>query len=464
MADYLPIHALHRSLARLSRQDLGDRLAAVRALSVVRGLRFLDDQSRPRTIALASMPWVLTPTQMAFFTRIAQQQADALMRLPGLYAQHRAVRQVLPFDPVQESWMRLAHPPKSRPLAVIGRLDSTATFAHPSWRTAFQLLEPNAVGVGGVHYAPAACSVILDVFGDVLERAFPGHPIVSTPDPRQLLIEELTHVARRLGRRIRRVALIENRDYTTGTDEFGHLARSLSQEGLHGVVVDPREIHLSRGRLVAHGDEIDFIYRDCELSEFLEMEAEGHRLTAMRKAIQEGRLISGLLWEFDQKASWEIFTDPAWSRHFTASQRRLFREHLPWTRLVRDASVLNPDGRRVDLLRYIRRRRRELVLKPNSLYGGQGVVIGQQVTQAVWERQLSRALHGDTRYVVQRLARIGTERFPMVEDGHVREVERSVVSGFFFNSSRAGLVGRFSADPVVNVSRGGGLLCALMVQ
>jgi len=46
----------------------------------------------------------------------------------------------------------------------------------------------------------------------------------------------------------------------------------------------------------------------------------------------------------------------------------------------------------------------------------------------------------------------------------VRQVERRVVSGFFFNSFRAGLVGRFSADPVVNVSRGGGLLCALMAQ
>jgi len=462
--DYLPVGALHQALARLDRQELISRLHAVRALSVVRGLRFLDDNSRPRTIALALTPWILTPTQVAFFRQFVRHLADALARLPSLYVQHPTVRQALPFDPVQESWIRLATHPKSRPLAVIGRLDSTATFAHAAWRKAFVFLEPNTVGVGGVYYAPTACSVILDTLGDVLERAFPGCQIVPTSDPRQLLVEELTSVARRLGRRLRRVALIENADYTTGTDEFGSLSRYLSQRGLPAIVADPRQFHISNGRITARGFEIDLIYRDCELSEFIEIESAGHRLTAMRNAIREGRMISGLLWEFDHKSSWEIFTDPAYARHFTSAQRQLFRNYLPWTRLVRDAVVSDPAGRRVGLPSYIRRNRSQLVLKPNTLYGGQGVVVGDTVTQAVWEKTLAKALRGPTRYVVQRRARIWTERFPILEHGHPREVERCVVSGFFFNSSDIGLIGRFSQDPVVNVSRGGGLLCALMIQ
>jgi hypothetical protein len=104
------------------------------------------------------------------------------------------------------------------------------------------------------------------------------------------------------------------------------------------------------------------------------------------------------------------------------------------------------------------------VLKPNTLYGGQGVVVGETVSPSVWEQTLHKALRGRTRYVVQERARIGTERFPRLEQGHIREVERRVVSGFFVNSSGVGLIGRFSSDPVVNVSRGGGLLSALMVQ
>ncbi len=462
--DYVPEHLLRHRLRRLSRRDLTERLQAARALSTVRGLRFLDDRSRPRTIDLALVPWLLTPAQIAFFRQVAQLLADALLRLPHLYAQQARVRQLLFFDDTHASWVRLASHPRSRPLAVMGRLDSTATFSHAGWRRAFAMLEPNAVGVGGVHYAPTACSVVLDVLGDVLEQAFPAYRVVPTPDPRQLLMEELTGVSRRLGRRIRSVALIENADYTTGTDEFGQLARYFCQHGLHALVADPREFRLSHGRLVAQGREIDLLYRDCELSEFVEMEAGGRRLTALRHAIQDGRLISGLLWEFDHKSSWELFTDPVFGRYFSLRQRRFFRAHLPWTRLVREAVVSDPTGKRTDLIRYIRRHREHLVLKPNTLYGGQGVVVGCTATPALWDRTIAKALRGSTHYVVQQLARVRTHRFPILDHGRPREVERQVVSGFFFNSSHVGLVGRFSSDPVVNVSRGGGLLAALMVQ
>ena len=462
--DHLSRAPLRRQLAAFGRQALVDRLHAVRALSQARGLQYLDDNSRPRTIDLALVPWILTSAQVAFFRQVATTLASALLRLPTLYAHDPAVRRIVPFDPVQESWIRLTQTPRARPLAVIGRLDSTATFDHAPWRQSFEMLEPNAVGVGGVHYAPTACSIILDVLGDVLERAFPHQRIVPMPDPRALLMDEFRWVATRLRRRLRRVALIENVDYTTGTDEFGQLARYLTRQGLEALVVDPRQFQWSRGRLLARGREIDLLYRDCELSEFVEMEESGRRLVALRRAIQEGRLISGLIWEFDQKSAWELFTDSRYAHYFTPGQRRLFRAHLPWTRLVRQARVSDWRGRTVDLVPVIRRHQSTLVLKPNTLYGGEGVVVGRTVSRSVWDATLRAALRGRTPHVVQRLARIHTERFPMLDRGRPREVERSVVSGFFFNSVNVGLVGRFSADPVVNVSRGGGLLSALMVQ
>ena len=455
---------LSRQLGRLSRRQLADRLQAIRTLSAIRGLRLLDDGGRPKTIDLATIPWILTAEQLAFFRRLVLHVVDALVRLPALYRRDPRIREILCVEPDQEAWFDLATHPAGRPLAVLGRLDSTATYGHADWRRRFAFLEPNAVGVGGVYYAPAACSVILDVLGDVLERAYPGRRIVPTPDPRRLLVDELRHVARRIKRPLRRLALIENTDYTTGTDEFGSLARDLTRQGLPTIVADPRDLHLRNGRLVAQGGEVDLLYRDCELSEFLEIEAAGHRLTGLRQAIREGRLVSGLLWEFDQKSAWEIFTDPAFFPYFTPAQRALFRAYLPWTRLVREATVHDPGGRLVDLPAYIRRRKDRLVLKPNMLYGGQGVVIGCQTAQSAWDRTLSRALRGATRYVVQGLSDIHAERFPVLEDGRPRDVERSVVSGFFFNSAEIGLVGRFSSQSVVNVSRGGGLLAALMVQ
>lgn len=462
--DYIPRSVLDAPFCRLRRRSLLDRLHAMRALADVRGVRYLDDAGRARTIDIALKPWVLTSAQLLYFHHVARQLSDALLRLSQLYARLPAVREILPFEPERESWMRLHTHPKHRPLAVIGRLDSTAIYDHPRWRAHFRMLEPNAVGVGGVHYAPAACSIAMDVVGDLLTSVLPGRAITATPDPRGLLMDELRAVAARLGRPLRAVALIENTDFTTGTDEFRELARDLIQRGVNAVVADPRELALSRGRVTVRGREVDLIYRDSELAEFVEMERRGRRLTALRQAIREGRLISGLTWEFDQKSAWEIFTDAAYARHFTAAQRRLFRERLLWTRLVREAKVADPTGRPVDLPAFIRRNRRRLVLKPNALFGGEGVVIGRTVSQRVWERELARALHGTRRYVAQQLARIPTDAFPLLTEAGARWQERSVVSGFFFSSSGIGLVGRFSGLPVVNVSRGGGLIPALWVH
>ena len=128
---------------------------------------------------------------------------------------------------------------------------------------------------------------------------------------------------------------------------------------------------------------------------------------------------------------------------------------------MRDAVVSDPSGRPVDLVAFIRRHQQRLVLKPNTLFGGEGVVIGPTVSRREWERHLHTALRGRERYVVQQLARIATDNVPSLTDDHAAWHEKCVVSGFFFSSSGIGLVGRFSGLPVVNVSRGGGLIPAL---
>ncbi len=484
--DYVPRHTMERALRRLGRRALADRLHAMRALADVRGVRYLDDRGRARTIDVALKPWILTSDQLFCFHWVAQLLSDALLRLAHLHARVPAVRQVVRFEPERERWMRLAAHPRSRPLAVIGRLDSTAIYDHADWRAAFRMLEPNAVGVGGVHYAPTGCAITLDVLGDVLAAALPGRALTATPDPRQLLMEELEAVAARLRRPLRGLALIENTDFTTGTDEFQELARYFRRLGLSVVVADPRELRLAGGRLYAGRTPVDLLYRDSELAEFIEMERRGAKLTALRQAIREGRLISGLAWEFDQKSAWEIFTDARYTGAFTREQRRLFREHLLWTRLVREERVSDPQGRLVDLPAYIRRHQSRLVLKPNTLFGGEGVLIGSEVSRREWERGLGTALRacpapsrptapagqaggdgrqGKERYVVQERAAIPTDTFPsLTERGSVTWQERCVVSGFFFSSTGVGLVGRFSGQSIVNVSRGGGLIPALWVH
>ena len=461
--DYIPRRLIDQAIARLGPAELAGRLRAMRDLAGRRGMGYVDDRGRARNIDITLKPWILTAAQLAAFRAVVHEFVDGLVRARRLWRDVPAVRGVLRLTPAQEAWLALAPRTAGRPWGVIGRLDSTASYDGPSWRRCM-MLEPNAVGVGGVHYAPAAGSIVLDVMGDVLRRVVAPRRLRPAPDPRALLLGELTDVGRRLGIRVRRVALIENTDFTTGTDEFRHLAADLTARGLPAVVADPRELSLKQGRLRAKGGPVDLLYRDSELNEFIDMESGGARLEAMRRAVQEGRLVSGLPWELDQKSVWEIFSDARYARAFRPSQRRLFARHVPWTRLVREARVPDPAGRSVDLVRYIRRHRRRLVLKPNTLFGGQGVLIGRETAAAEWERMLARSLAGRQEYVVQREAPVASESFWFLERGRAVLRRRSTVSGFFFSSRGIGLIGRCSARRVVNVSQGGGVVAALVAS
>jgi hypothetical protein len=456
--DFVPDAVLDTLFKRLPRQALQERLEAAQALARLRGFRYLDDRGRARTIDLSLRPWLVTSTQLRFFSDAIRLLAGALHQVAALYRARADVRAVLRVSEEQAEWLRLQPILPDGPLGVMGRMDSTASFGRAGWQTDFRMLEPNAVGVGGVHYAPVGCRIVMDVMDDLLRRALPGARISPTADPRQMLLGELTLVAQRLGSPLRRIALIENTDFTTGTDEFGELARYFQDLGLDAVVADPRALQLRGGRVLAEGKPVDLLYRDSELSEFIEMEQQGKPLKAARAAVQQGRLVSSLVWELDQKSAWEIFTDERFARFFSPVHRRFFRSHLLWTRLLRDRQVMTSRGRIVDLLPYARKSRAQLVIKPNSLFGGEGVIIGRETPQREWERELDKALKGKEDYVVQEVAAISRETKRAVVQ------PRSTVSGFFFTSGGVGLVGRFSGRTVVNVSQGGGLIPALWVR
>ena len=462
--DYLPRKKLLALYAALDRRTMAQRLEAAMALASVRGMRYLDDAGRARLIDLSLLPWVITTAQLQRFYGAVHAIAQGLYNLWPLYQSQPAVREVIRLSAEEESWLRLMPRRSGFPMSVIGRLDCTAIYDQANWWDDFVMLEPNAVGVGGVHYAPVGCSVLLDAFGDLLAKAVPGKWLRPAPDPRQLLLAELKLVAKKAGRPLRSVAFLENTDFTTGTDEFGHLAAYFSRLGLKSVVADPRHLRISRGEIYAGKERIDFFYRDSELGEFMGMESGGKKLTALRLAVKEGRLISSLAWELDQKSAWEIFTADRFARHFSTDQRRFFKKHILWTRLVREARVEGPQGRTIDLIPFIRRNREGYVLKPNTLFGGEGVTIGCEVTQRHWERTLAKALKGPQDYVFQKLARIHSQTLPVKMRGQVQFVERSTVSGFYFNSTGIGLVGRFSPRTVVNVSQGGGLIPALWLD
>ena len=140
------------------------------------------------------------------------------------------------------------------------------------------------------------------------------------------------------------------------------------------------------------------------------------------------------------------------------------RRHVLWTRIVSDRRTVAPDGSRVELLEYARRERESLVLKPNRMYGGEGVVMGPSATASAWESALDAAVADGERWVVQQVAAIPVKSFHVLDDEDRLHVEPFyVVMGFAPSRYGVALVARASQQSVVNVAQHGGM-CAAMVS
>jgi hypothetical protein len=99
-----------------------------------------------------------------------------------------------------------------------------------------------------------------------------------------------------------------------------------------------------------------------------------------------------------------------------------------------------------------------LVLKPNRGYGGEGVLIGAEVSQQSWERAIDVALNNPVTMVVQRRGSARSVDVPVAEDGAVEMAGRHTVAGLFPGRKGVGVLGRVAEGRVVNISRGASVM------
>jgi hypothetical protein len=260
---------------------------------------------------------------------------------------------------------------------------------------------------------------------------------------------------------------VEPRFAGEGPDEQEQLACYLRQR--HGLTImhaDPSELELHRGAVWCKGQQVDLAYRDYGVADLLELAAEGVDVEPMRLLLRENRMISSIAADLDQKACWEVLSDPRICHcYFTAEERQLFERHILWTRLLSDRRTSLPEGRLGGLLEYARANREALVLKPNRGYGGDGVVLGPAVGQAEWEAGIQTALaDADERWVVQQLATIPVRTFPIIAaDGSVQVEPFHTVMGFAASADGVAILARASQKQVVNVAQHGGI-CGVLVS
>jgi hypothetical protein len=242
-------------------------------------------------------------------------------------------------------------------------------------------------------------------------------------------------------------------------DEQEDVARFFhDRHGMKVMHADPAELSIRDEEVYYDGERVDVAYRDYQVSDLLNLEKHGTNVEPMRLLFRQNRVISSIAAELDQKSCWEVLTDPRFSKYFGPEERQVFRRHVLWTRLLADRRTLLADGQTGDLLPYVRDERETLVIKPNRSYGGEGVLIGIATPQSEWESAIERGLHDSDRWVVQQVASLPVNEFPVItDDGRMHMEPFHVVVGFAPTRHGLSILGRASQKQVVNVAQRGGV-------
>jgi uncharacterized circularly permuted ATP-grasp superfamily protein len=168
-----------------------------------------------------------------------------------------------------------------------------------------------------------------------------------------------------------------------------------------------------------------------------------------------------------KKAFFAVLTDDRNDALFPASERAMLREHIPWTRVLEETRT-TWNGQAVDLVPFVRKTRESLVVKPNDEYGGSGVTLGWESSEAAWDAAIARALSGsEGAWVVQERIAIRREPFPaVVASPHGIEMRDMLVdfAPYLFRGRQYGYLTRLSSSGLANVTSGGGQTASFVVR
>ena len=432
-----------------------------------------EHQGVQEPVRLMLRPRLVMQEQLSYVHHVCLQLIEALKRLPDLYLQDERIRKIVAITTDEGRWFRDTWTREHlRFNSIYGRLDAVCDFTGAGWQDSLHFMEPNLTGVGGIHYAPIAEQLVMRNVMPTLLAHDPSLVIELPRDQRELFVQVLIDHARAIGRESCQLCFVEPKYVHEGPAEQSVLSQFLSQR--HGLTIahaDPRELRVEEEEVFYEDVKIDVVYRDYELRELIDLEKKiGRPLEAMRLLFRQNRVVSSLVGDFDHKSAFEILTDPVLSeQYFGADDRRLFRRHVLWTRLLADRRTTLPHDKEGDLLEYARANRDLLVLKPNRAYGGTGVMIGPATEQTHWEAALQKAVISaddpQNSWVVQAAARLPVHEFPVVgPDGRVFGEPFYAVIGFAATENGLGTVCRVSQKQVVNVAQRGGLAAVLEAE
>jgi len=261
------------------------------------------------------------------------------------------------------------------------------------------------------------------------------------------------------------IAIVDWKEVPTWS-EFHILKERFERMGVPTIVVDPRDLEWDGKTLVAHGKQIDLVYRRVLINDIVARPVD---CSALVKAYTANSVCVANNFRCKiphVKTFFAVLTDEQNAGLFSHSERELIRNHIPWTRVVADVKTSHY-GKPVELLSFIRGHRENLVLKPSDEYGGSGVTLGWENGETGWDQAIAKALTATGgAWIVQERIPIRREVFPYVAQLGKIEYRDMLVdfAPYLFRGKVCGFLTRLSATGLANVTSGGGQVPAFRVD
>lgn len=317
-----------------------------------------------------------------------------------------------------------------------------------------RFVEYNAESPAGIGYNDVMQDAFLatDVMKEFI-REFPCQPLYTS----DRLLQSLLDCYKQWGGQDKPVIGVIDYEGLPTRHEFEIFRRFFNSRGYQCVVADPRKLDYNGDRLSFEGQKIDIVYRRLLTTEFLERYEDAKPVW---EAYRDRKicLVNNFRAKYlHKKAIFAMITDPVYQDGMTPEQLFAVYTHVPWTRRVADVKTTDIEGKNIELLDFIRKNRRQLVMKPNDEYGGKGIFVGWEMDDQAWDNAIQTSM--ESFYLVQTRVEVSREVYPTWDGQNVHWAEYTVdLDPFVFSGEVEGLLTRLSATALCNVTAGGGVV------
>src|SRR6266403_3885371 len=401
-------------------------------------------------------PFFLSPEDEERVRTVAEAIAEIGERIVTAALDDRHLFAQLHLRPEEERFARM--PTGYGPASTASRLDA---FLLPD---SLKFAEYNGESPAGAGYAESLAEIFreLPVMGKFSQR----YDVHSYPLSAKLLDALLASYQDWGGSSATpQIAIVDWEGVPTWS-EFEILQERFERMGVPTLVAEPRELEFDGKQLVAQDKVIDLVYRRVLINDIVAKPAECAALVNAYSA-NAVCVANNFRCKIPHvKAFFAVLTDEQNGALFSHGERELIEKHIPWTRVVADVGTAHY-GQHIDLLAFLRKQPEHMVLKPSDEYGGSGVTLGWETSEAAWDVAIENALLArNGAWIVQERIPIRREVFPYIADVGKVDYRDMLVdfAPYLFRGKLCGFLTRLSATGLANVTSGGGQVPAFRIS